>query len=83
MEILIAIAILGGLGVVFGLVLAAASKLFYVQTDPRLEALNDALPAPTAAVAAMPAAMPMPRQCSKGKRLSMPAPPADRSAPTK
>ena len=44
MEIIIAIAILGGLGLIFGLVLAAASKIFYVETDPRLDALNDALP---------------------------------------
>ena len=44
MEILIAIGILGGLGLIFGLVLAAASKLFYVETDPRLDALNECLP---------------------------------------
>ena len=44
MEILIAIAILGGLGLVFGLVLAAASKVFYVEADPRLEKLNECLP---------------------------------------
>ena len=44
MEILIAIAVLGGLSLFFGLVLAAASKLFYVETDPRLEKLNDCLP---------------------------------------
>ena len=44
MEIFIAIGILGGLGLIFGLVLAAASKVFYVETDPRLELLNDALP---------------------------------------
>ena len=44
MDILIAIAILGGLGLIFGLVLAAASKLFYVETDPRLEQLNECLP---------------------------------------
>ena len=44
MEILIAVAILGGLGLVFGLILAAASKVFYVPTDPRLEKLNDCLP---------------------------------------
>jgi len=43
-EIIIAIAILGGLGLVFGLVLAAASKVFYVETDPRLDALNACLP---------------------------------------
>ena len=43
-EILIAIGILGGLGLVFGLVLAAASKVFYVETDPRLDQLNECLP---------------------------------------
>ncbi len=43
-EILIGIAILGGLGLAFGLVLAAASKVFYVETDPRLDMLNEALP---------------------------------------
>ncbi len=44
MEIVIAIAVLGVLGLVFGLVLAAASKIFYVETDPRLDALNECLP---------------------------------------
>ena len=44
MDILIAIGILGGLGLVFGLVLAAASKVFYVETDPRLDQLNECLP---------------------------------------
>ena len=43
-EILIAIGILGGLGLIFGLVLAAASKVFYVETDPRLDQLNACLP---------------------------------------
>ena len=43
-EILIAIGILGGLGLGFGLVLAAASKAFYVEADPRLEQLNECLP---------------------------------------
>ena len=44
MNVLIAIAVLGGLGLVFGLVLAAASKVFYVETDPRLDKLNACLP---------------------------------------
>ena len=44
MEIILAIAVLGGLGLIFGLVLAAASKVFYVETDPRLEKLNACLP---------------------------------------
>ena len=43
-EILSAIGILGGLGLLFGLVLAAASKVFYVEVDPRLEKLNECLP---------------------------------------
>ena len=47
MDILIAIAILGGLGLIFGLVLAAASKLFHVETDPRLDQLNAVLPGAT------------------------------------
>jgi len=44
MDIIIAIAILGGLGLIFGLILAAASKVFHVETDPRLEKLNECLP---------------------------------------
>ncbi len=44
MDILIAVAVLGGLGLAFGLVLAAASKVFYVETDPRLDQLNECLP---------------------------------------
>ena len=43
-DILIAVGILGGLGLLFGLVLAAASKVFYVETDPRLDQLNAYLP---------------------------------------
>ena len=43
-EILIAVGILGGLGLAFGLILAIASKVFYVETDPRLEQLCEALP---------------------------------------
>lgn len=43
-EILTAIAILGGMGLLFGLILAVASRVFYVKTDPRLEQLNAALP---------------------------------------
>ena len=44
MEILIAIGILGGLGLIFGLILAAASRIFHVETDPRLEQLSECLP---------------------------------------
>ena len=44
MDMIIAVALLGGLGLIFGLVLAAASKVFYVETDPRLDQLNECLP---------------------------------------
>ena len=44
MEMIIAIAVLGGLGLAFGLVLAAASRVFAVEADPRLEQLNECLP---------------------------------------
>ncbi len=44
MDILIAIGILGILALVFGLVLAAASKVFHVDTDPRLDQLKECLP---------------------------------------
>lgn len=43
-NILYAILVLGSMGLVFGLVLAIASKVFAVQTDERLEPLIEALP---------------------------------------
>ena len=42
--VLYAVLILAGLGAILGLVLAIASKVFAVQTDPRLEPLTEALP---------------------------------------
>ena len=43
-EILIALAILGGMGLIFGLILAIASKVFYVEEDERLAPLTECLP---------------------------------------
>ena len=43
-DILLAIAILGGMGLLFGLALALASRVFRVEEDPRLEELTQALP---------------------------------------
>ncbi len=42
--IIIAIAIVGGLGLIFGLVLAFASKVFHVEVDPKIEQINEVLP---------------------------------------
>ncbi len=39
-----AICMMGGLGVVIGVGLAAASKAFYVYVDPQIEAVEGALP---------------------------------------
>ena len=36
--------IMGGLGVLFGLGLALASRFFHVKTDPRIEEIAEALP---------------------------------------
>ena len=35
---------MGGLGVVIGVALAVASKVFYVYVDPKILAIEDALP---------------------------------------
>jgi NADPH-dependent glutamate synthase beta subunit-like oxidoreductase/NAD-dependent dihydropyrimidine dehydrogenase PreA subunit len=43
-SILQALALLGGLGVTVGVVLAAASKIFYVYIDPKILAVEDILP---------------------------------------
>ncbi len=43
-QILLAVAVLGGVGLLLGVLLAVASKVFYVRTDPRLEQLTQALP---------------------------------------
>lgn len=39
-----AVFMLGGLGIVIGIVLAVASRVFYVYVDPTVEAVDDALP---------------------------------------
>ncbi|MCD6184739.1 MAG: RnfABCDGE type electron transport complex subunit B, partial [Deltaproteobacteria bacterium] len=39
-----ALLIMGGLGLVIGVILAAASKIFYVYVDPLILAVEDALP---------------------------------------
>ena len=43
-SILQALALLGGLGVTVGVVLASASKIFYVYIDPKILAVEDVLP---------------------------------------
>ena len=42
-SVILAIAVLGALGALFGAVLAAAAKLFHVETDPRVAAVRECL----------------------------------------
>ncbi|NLA26385.1 MAG: RnfABCDGE type electron transport complex subunit B [Firmicutes bacterium] len=44
MEILYAIATLGGVGILLGILLGAAAHFFALETDPRVEAVRNALP---------------------------------------
>lgn len=44
MQLLYAAATLGGVGLIFGALLALAARYFAVETDPRVEAVRDALP---------------------------------------
>ena len=39
-----ALVLMGGMGLVISVVLALASKIFYVYVDPKVEAVDDALP---------------------------------------
>ena len=39
-----ALILMGGMGLVISIVLALASKIFYVYVDPKVEAVEDALP---------------------------------------
>jgi electron transport complex protein RnfB len=43
-EILIVTAIVGGMGAILGFILALASQLFYVETDPRYDLILENLP---------------------------------------
>lgn len=51
MTIVYAVLALGIMGLVFGLVLAFASKIFAVEVDERIPAVQECLPAQTAAAA--------------------------------
>ena len=44
MEMKEALILMGGMGLIISAVLAAASKLFYVYVDPKIEAVEGELP---------------------------------------
>ena len=76
--VLFAFLILGGLGLVFGGVLAFASRVFAVEVDPREEPLPAVCPAPTAAAAAIPLRRLCRRRGEGGGPRRTSAPPARR-----
>lgn len=43
-DILVVVLVMGGISIVLGVLLAAASKLFYVEVDERYEKIYEALP---------------------------------------
>ncbi len=57
MEIVVAVLVLGSLGLLFGLGLAVASKKFCVPTDPRLEKIVSCLPGANCGACGMPGCM--------------------------
>ena len=67
-NIIAAICVVGGTGLLFGLILAVAAHIFAVKKDERAERFWNSSPAPTAAPAAMPAARLMPKQWQRATR---------------
>ena len=54
-SVIISVLVVGGTGLLIGFLLGIAGKKFEVKTDERIEAVREALPAITAAAAAIPA----------------------------
>jgi len=67
MEIVIAILVLGSLGLLFGLGLAVASKKFCVVTDPHLDKVVACLPGVNCGACGMPGCMAFAQSLIKGK----------------
>ena len=62
-----AVFIMGGLGVVVGIGLAIASKVFYVYVDPKITAVDDALPGANCGGCGLPGCMPNAEAIVAGK----------------
>jgi formate dehydrogenase (NADP+) beta subunit len=62
-----AVFIMGGLGVVVGIGLAIASKVFYVYVDPKISAVDDALPGANCGGCGFPGCMPNAEAIVAGK----------------
>ncbi len=60
--ILTSVAILGGVGLTFGTLIALANAKLKVWEDPRIDAVEEVLPGPTAAPAVWPDAGPSPKR---------------------
>jgi electron transport complex protein RnfB len=67
MEIVVAILVLGSLGLLFGLGLAVASKKFCIVADPRLDKILACLPGANCGACGMPGCMAFAQSLIKGK----------------
>lgn len=74
MNIVYAVLVLGILGAIFGLVLAIASKVFEVKTDPRLPEIIEALPGANCGGCGFAGCSDCASNILAGRALSMPAP---------
>lgn len=75
-SIAFAVIVLVVLGLAGGIILVLASKFMAVYEDPRIAQITDALQAPTAAAAAMPAVLTMQKRLLKTAHPPISAPPA-------
>jgi Na+-translocating ferredoxin:NAD+ oxidoreductase RNF subunit RnfB len=62
-----AIGLMGGLGIIIGVVLAAASKVFYVYVDPLILEIDDALPGANCGGCGLPGCLSNAEAISKGE----------------
>ena len=62
-----AVIIMGGLGLLVGIGLAVASKVFYVYVDPKVVAIDDALPGANCGGCGLPGCMPNAEAIAAGK----------------
>ena len=74
MAILISVLVLGALGRVFGFMLMIANKVFEMPSDPKRDAIRNALPGATAAVVVLLAVMRWLMLLLQAMHLSAPAP---------
>lgn len=78
---IVAILMMGGLGIIIGSGLAVASKVFYVYVDPLVEQIEELLPGANCGGAAIPGAARTRKQSPKARPHRLPALPGEATLP--